>query len=302
MGISGFLYSLKQGIINIWRNKLFSMASIATMTACIFLFGLFYAIVTNFQTMVHSVEKGVAITVFFEENIPQAQIEAIGQAIALRREVSYFNYISADEAWEEYKLQYLDGDEEAAEGFGEDNPLAQSASYEVYLQDVSMQESLVDYLENLDGVREVNQSRTVARMLTDFNRLIGYVSMGIILILFAVATFLISNTVAVGIAVRREEIKIMKLIGASDFFVKAPFYVEGILIGLIGSILPMVILYILYGRLIRFITEKFNFLSNLLSFLPVADVFHTLLPIAIVLGVGIGFLGSAFTIRRHLHV
>lgn len=302
MGISGFLYSLKQGIINIWRNKLFSTASVATMTACIFLFGLFYAIVTNFQSMVRNVENGVAITVFFDENIPQAQIEAIGKAIESRYEVASYDYISADEAWETYKMQYFDGDEEAAEGFGDDNPLAQAASYEVYLKDVSMQESLVSYLESLDGVREVNESRTVARMLTDFNRLIGYVSMGVILILFAVATFLISNTVAVGISVRREEIGIMKLIGATDVFVKAPFYVEGILIGLIGSLLPMAIFYVLYGRLIAFITEKFHFLNNLLTFLPVDRVFHSLLPIATVLGVGIGFLGSAFTVRRHLHV
>ena len=139
-------------------------------------------------------------------------------------------------------------------------------------------------------------------MLTDFNRLVGYVSMGIIMILFAVATFLISNTVSVGITVRKEEIAIMKLIGASDFFVQAPFYVEGIMIGLIGSILPMFILYIMYGRLIRFITEKFSFLNNLMTFLAVDDVFRILVPVAVVLGIGIGFVGSALTIRKHLKV
>lgn len=302
MRISGIVYSLKQGIINIWRNKLFSTASIATMTACIFLFGLFYAIVTNFQSMVKNVEEGVGITVFFDEGISEAQIQAIGQAILMRPEVLDHKYKSAEEAWEEYKQLYFDGDEEAAEGFDEDNPLANCATYDVYLKDVSQQESLVAYLESLDGVRQVNQSKTVANMLTDFNRLIGYVSMGIILILFAVATFLISNTVTVGIAVRKEEIGIMKLIGASDYFVKAPFYVEGIMIGLIGSILPMLILNFMYGKLIGFISERFNFLSNLLTFLPAKEVFHTLVPVAIILGVGIGFTGSAFTIRKHLNV
>ena len=122
------------------------------------------------------------------------------------------------------------------------------------------------------------------------------------MILFAVATFLISNTVSVGITVRKEEIAIMKLIGASDFFVQAPFYVEGIMIGLIGSILPMFILYIMYGRLIRFITEKFSFLNNLMTFLAVDDVFRILVPVAVVLGIGIGFVGSALTIRKHLKV
>ncbi len=302
MRISGLLYSLKQGIINIWRNKLFSSASIATMTACIFLFGLFYAIVMNFQSMVKSVEEGVAITVLFEDGISEEQIQAIGQAIELNPDVLNHKYTSAEEAWEEFKTVYFEGDEEAAASFGDDNPLANSASYEIYLNDVSRQEELVKYLESLDGVSEVRQSETVANMLTDFNRLIAYVSMGIILILFAVATFLISNTVTVGITVRKEEIGIMKLIGASDYFVKAPFYVEGILIGLIGSILPMLILYVMYGKLINFISMKFSFLKNLLTFLSVQDVFTTLVPVAIILGMGIGFVGSVFTIRKHLNV
>lgn len=236
MRISGFFYSLRQGMINIWRNKLFSSASIATMTACIFLFGIFYSIVANFQSMVQNVEEGVAITVFFEEDVSEEQMQAIGQAIQMAPGVLDKRYVSAEEAWEEYKMVYFEGDEEAAEIYGEDNPLEKLASYEVYLRDVSEQQDLVKYLESLAGVREVKQSESLANMLADFNRLVGYVSMGIISILFAVAIFLISNTVSVGIAVRREEIAIMKLIGAADYFVKAPFYVEGIMIGLIGSV------------------------------------------------------------------
>ncbi len=301
MRISGLLYSIKQGIINIWRNKLFSTASIATMTACIFLFGLFYAIVANFQSMVRGVEEGVAITVFFDEEVSEEQIQAIGQAIAVSPGVLKQRYISADAAWEEFKDIYYE-DEEADDIYGDDNPLEKLASYEVYLQDVSEQKELVDYLESLAGVREVRQSESVANMLADFNRLVGYVSMGIIMILFAVAIFLISNTVSIGITVRKEEIAIMKLIGASDYFVKAPFYVEGIMIGLIGSILPMLIFYSIYEKLIQFVSEKFNFLSNLMTFLPVNEVFQTLLPAAVALGIGIGFIGSVLTIHKHLKV
>lgn len=302
MRISGILYSLKQGMVNIWRNKLFSTASIATMTACIFLFGLFYSVVANFQSMVQDVEEGVAITVFFEEDVTEEQIQAIGGAINMAPGVLKHQYIPADEAWEEFKMVYFEGDEDAAEMYGDDNPLENLASYEVYLRDVSEQQELVKYLESLAGVREVKQSESIANMLTDFNRLVGYVSTGIITILFAVAIFLISNTVSVGIAVRREEIAIMKLIGAADYFVKAPFYVEGIMIGLVGSILPMVILYSIYERLIRFVADKFSFLNNLMTFLSVDDVFQTLAPVAVILGIGIGFVGSGLTIRKHLKV
>ena len=302
MRISTFFYSIKQGIKNIWRNKMFSLASMATMAACIFLFGLFFAIVTNFQSMVKDAEEGVAVTVLFDDDITPQHIAEIGDRIKERPEVSAYNFKSAEDAWAEFSQIYFEGNEELAEGFGDDNPLQKSESYEIYLNDVSMQDTLVAYLENLDGVREVRRSEIVANTLSDFNRLIGYVSAGIILILLCVAVFLISNTVTVGIAVRKEEIGIMKLIGATDYFVRAPFVVEGILIGLIGSAIPLVLLYGMYSRLIVYIMEKFNFLSSLMKFLPVHTVFRTLTPIALLLGVGIGFLGSFMTIRKHLKV
>ena len=138
--------------------------------------------------------------------------------------------------------------------------------------------------------------------MSDFNKLLGYVSAAIILILLMVAVFLISNTITVGIGVRREEIAIMKLIGATDYFVRAPFVVEGVLIGLIGSVLPLLILYLMYGRVINYIVNRFVFLNHVLNFLPVSVVFKTLVPVALILGVGIGFLGSRFTIRKNLSV
>ena len=281
---------------------MFSLASIATMTACIFLFGLFYTIVTNFQSMVKDAESGVAVTVFFDEGISQDKIDEIGDLIRARAEVSDLEFVSADDAWDSFKQTYFEGNEAAAESFAGDNPLANDASYSIYMNDISMQPVLVDYLKGLDGVREVRQSEAVANTLSDFNSLIGYISVGIILILFLVAIFLISNTVTTGIAVRKDEIAIMKLIGATDYFVRAPFIVEGVMIGLIGAILPLSLLYVLYSKIIIYIGEKFSFLSKLITFVPVKEVFHTLIPAALILGVGIGFLGSRITIRKHLKV
>ncbi len=302
MRISTFFYTIRQGLKNIWKNKLFSLASIATMTACIFLFGIFYMIVTNFQSMVKEAESGVAVTVFFDEGTTQEQIDEIGQQIQARPEVAAVEYVSADDAWESFKKVYFEGNESVAESFAGDNPLVNESSYSIYMNDVSMQQSLVDYLQSLDGIRKVNQSAAVANTLTDFNKLIGYISAGIIIILLGVAVFLISNTITVGISVRREEIAIMKLIGATDYFVRAPFVVEGIVIGLIGAAIPLGILYTMYGRVIEYIGENFTFISNMMKFLPVNEVFHTLVPVALILGVGIGFIGSRITIRKHLKV
>lgn len=302
MKISTFGYTIKQGIKNIWTNKMFSIASIATMAACIFMFGMFYSIVINFQHVVKDVESGVAITVYFDDGTTQDQIDAIGQEIAMRSEVSSFNYVSAEEAWEEYKLEYFDGDEAAAASFGTDNPLAGESNYEIYMEDISQQSSLVSYLEGLDHVSRVRQSEMVANTLTDFNRLVSIVSAVIILILICVAVFLISNTVRTGIAVRKEEIGIMKVIGATDYFVRAPFIVEGILIGLIGAAIPLIILHAMYGRIIEYVANRFGFLNNLLTFLPVDTVFQILLPVGLILGVGIGYIGSRVTVRKHINV
>lgn len=302
MKISTFGYTIKQGIKNIWTNKMFSIVSIATMAACIFMFGMFYSIVINFQHVVKDVESGVAITVFFDAGTTQDQIDAIGQEIAMRPEVSSFNYVSAEEAWEEYKLEYFDGDEAAAASFGTDNPLAGESNYEIYMEDISQQSSLVSYLEGLDHVSRVRQSEMVANTLTDFNRLVSIVSAVIILILICVAVFLISNTVRTGIAVRKEEIGIMKVIGATDYFVRAPFIVEGILIGLIGAAIPLIILHAMYGRIIEYVANRFGFLNNLLTFLPVDTVFQILLPVGLILGVGIGYIGSRVTVRKHINV
>lgn len=299
MRISTFFYTLKQGIINIFRNKWFSLASVATISACLFLFGLFYAVITNFQSIVKSAEEGVSVTIFFQHGTSEEQIMEIGSKIEARDEVSKIEYTSPDQAWEYYKENWIP--EEFSDGFP-DNPLENSASYAIYMKDISQQAALVEYLNSIPEIRTVNQSELAASTLTGVNALVAYVSAGIILILLLVSVFLISNTVTIGISVRKEEISIMKYIGATDFFVRAPFVIEGILIGIFGSALPLGTIYVLYNKVVEYIGTKFSVLSGLLNFLPVNTVFSTLAPVVVTIGVGIGFLGSFITVRKHLRV
>ena len=311
MKISTLLYTIKQGFANIFRNKWYSLASIATISACLFLFGLFYSIVANFQNILKTAEEGVSVTVFFHSEwdgceshtdgqIPSEQkIEEIGQEIAKRAEVSDVQFKSADEAWATFGPDYFG--EDYAEGFPE-NPLAGEDSYEIFLSDVSMQDALVTWLQSIPEVRKVNYSEMTANTLSGLNLLIAYVSMGIIVILLAVSIFLISNTVAIGISVRSEEINIMKYIGATDFFVRAPFVLEGMLIGLIGAAVPLGLIYSLYNYALNYMVNRFMVLSGFLNFLSVDEVFHFLVPVSLGVGVGIGFLGSISTVRKHLHV
>ena len=180
MRISTFGYVGKQGVKNIWRNKMFSLASIATMSACIFLFGLFFSILVNFQYIIKSAEEGVAITVFFNDDATEEQKKEIGEQLESRDDVSEVKYVSADDAWAEFQKEYFGDNPELAEGFKDDNPLAGSDNYEVYMKTVkgdnkdliakskslsATQQDLVKFAQSLDGVRQVNKSDVVANTL-----------------------------------------------------------------------------------------------------------------------------------------
>lgn len=300
--MSTLWYGLKQGVKSIIQNKIFSLAAIGTITACLFLLGVFYSLFTNFQHMVYNAESTVGIIVFFNEDATQAQISSIGEQIKGRKEVEKVDYVSADEAWSRFKSEVLQDQQEMLTVFGNDNPLEHSASYEVYLKDVTKQSEMVSYIEGLSGVRKVNSAQDAATGFGSFNMLIGYVSISIIVLLIMVSIFLIYSAVDMGINVRKDEIAIMKLIGATDLFVRLPFIVEGIVMGLIGAAIPLAITRILYERVVSFIMEHFSTLSGWLAFVGTGEVFGVLVPLCIGIGVGIGVLGSTMSVRKHLHV
>ena len=294
-------FLLRSGVKNIGRNWMFSLASVVTMVACIFLFGIFFSIIRNVSFITQRVEERVPVTVFFDEGTSVEEIKVIGDEIAARPEVSRVEFVSADEAWKKMKETYF-GDSDAAEGFRDVNPLANSSNYRVYLNDIEMQNVFVSFVLGLEHVREVNQSEQAAVTLGNFNRVFSYISVAVIAILLVISVFLISNTVAVGIAVRKEEIGIMKYIGATDGFVRAPFVLEGIILGLVGAVIPLAVLYVAYNRTVSYILERFSLLSGSVHFIPAVQIFRILIPIGLGLGLGIGLVGSFLTTRKHLRV
>lgn len=287
---------------NIVRNIWFSLASTATISACIFLFCLFFALVANVQHMVQKAETTVGITVFFDETLPEERILEIGDIIRARSEVKEADYISAEAAWENFQKEYFKDSEELAAGFADDNPLAGSASYEIYLKDISDQSRMVSWLQTIPEIRKINYSNDTAAGLSSFNKMLGLLSVVIIGILLAVAVFLISNTISTAAAFRRDENRIMRLIGATNFMIRAPFIVEGVMIGLAGALIPLTGIYFLYRNAVVYMMEKFNILSNIIEFLPIQVVFPYMTGVAMLLGVGIGFTVSFFTIRKQLRV
>lgn len=301
-GISVFVYSVRQGMKSLRKNRMFTLASIGTIAACLFLFGLFYFVVSNFQHMIKEIETAVGVTVFFEEGISQEQVDSIGEAIRFREEVDHIEYISAEEAWAKFVRENFSDNTELVDSFGTDNPLENSASYQVFLKDISNQQEIADYINGIEGVRTVKRSDETAKNLENANLLVSYVSIAIIAILLAVSVFLINSTISTGITVRRSEIEIMRLMGASDFFIRAPFIVEGVVIGMVGALIPLVILLFSYNTIIHYIKTRFEVISGWLDFLGAAQVFQMLIPVCLLIGIGIGFLGSFVTVRKHLDV
>ncbi|MCR5619853.1 MAG: permease-like cell division protein FtsX [Lachnospiraceae bacterium] len=299
MKIRTFLYTLWQGIRNMFKNGWYSLASVATIGACLFLLGMFYSIVSNAQHILYTVEEGVSVTVFFNEDVPDASVDAFGQELLQRPEVRDVIFHSDEEIWATFGPSYFG--EDYQQGFPE-NPLKGEHNYEIFLKNVSMQDQLVAWLQSRPEVRLVRYSEVTASTLSGFNLMLVYVSAAIILILLAVSIFLISNTVRVGISVRSEEIGIMKYIGATDFFVRAPFVLEGMMIGLIGALIPLYLIYYLYDYVLNMLTTRFEMLSSMLSFLSVEEIFGVLLPVSLLIGVGMGLLGSYITVRKYLKV
>ena len=295
-------YCVKQGLVNIKRNKLYSVASIGTVAACIFLISVILAIIINVNYMEKKLEQQVGVTVFFENKTSQEKIDEIGKQIKADKRVKSIKFTSAEQAWKDFKEDYFKDDPELAQGFEKNNPLANSASYTVYLKNIKTQEKFAEDAKQIEGVRKVKHSEKAKATLTNLERLLGYVSIALIIILLGVGIFLISNTVMIGINVRKEEIKIMKLIGSTNSFVRAPFIIEGVTIGLIGSIIPLTILFIVYQNLIGLIVKKFGVFARNITFAPQGMVFAILIPVGIGIGMGIGLIGSFFSIRKHLKV
>ena len=301
-----FFYCIGQGLANTRRNILFSIASVATVSACIFLFCMFFSIIANVRSIVYTAETTVGITVFFDESADDAAKESVKQAIMDRGGVKEIVYTSAEEAWEEFKTEYFGEDaEELSEAYADDNPLADSDSYEIFLNDIEDQEAMAEYIAGLPGVRQVNYANTVVSVLKSLNKVVSILSIVIIGVLVAVSVFLISNTISVAAAFRKRENEIMRLIGATDFMIRAPFVVEGLLIGLMGALIPLAAVYYIYGRVMEYFIAWLSGLGTgfeLMGLVPLDIIFPYLAGCGLLFGAGIGFIVSFFTIRKHLRV
>jgi cell division transport system permease protein len=302
MKANALAYCFRSAFKNMFHKKLFSLASMATISACIFLFCLFFSIIVNVQNMAHQAETTIGVTVLFQEDAPQQEIDNFGEILKKRPEVKSFHYISKEEAWESFKHDYFHDNELLAQAFQDDNPLAGSQNYEIFLKNIENQNAFVDWLYSNAIVRQVNFSNVAVSAFATIEGVISALSAVIIGVLLAVSVFLISNTISVAAQFRRKENEIMKMLGATNTMIRLPFMIEGVFLGFVGALLPLAGIYVLYERATRYTMQYMVDISSLFTPVPLRIVFPWMILVAMGLGVGIGFIVSFFTIRKALRV
>ena len=292
-------YFFSEAFSGVIRNRLMSVASIGTVAACIFMIIISYCTMTNENYMLTQIEESIGISIFLEDDADADTVLALNDQLVTMEYVDSVRYISSEEALDEMKQSW--DAEDILSGFDEtNNPL--TGSFEVNLTDISHQSEVVEKIEQLDGVRKIRSSETETEFLVKLSHFLRIFGGVLILALAAISVVIITNTIKLSVFTRRTEISIMKYVGATDWFIRWPFIIEGIIIGIVGASIPIIIAWPLYNKLISIIYEQIPMIHSIVSFRFGIDIFSILLPVALIFGALLGVLGSNISLRKHLNV
>lgn len=291
MSISSFGYLLKEGMKNIWNNRMMSLASIGVLISCLVLTGSAVMLSVNVSGIVSAVEEQNVTTVFLDEGISELEAVYIGKTLEKVDNVIDAAFFPKDEAIEAYREAL--GDEVFVNMTGDGNPLPHA--YHITMEDLSKYDDTVKALLAIDGVDTISSRKDVADKLTSLNSLVTMMSFWIILALAVISLFIISNTIRMTMFSHRFEISIMKSVGATNSFVRIPFVVEGIIIGLVSAGVAIGLLAVLSNAVIPAISDILK-----LNYTPFSEVMWPIIGAFAAAGIVVGSLGSAVSIRRYL--
>ncbi|EGD52678.1 protein of unknown function DUF214 [Thermoanaerobacter ethanolicus JW 200] len=288
-------YFLKEGFSNLARNRLMTIASITSVMAAMLILGLFLVIILNVNSLTNQVESQLELKAFLKDNISEQEVSQIGNEIKTIPGVTSVVFESKEEALQKFKQQL--GDKSyLAEGLEKDNPLPQS--YIVKVKDAGLMKDISNEIKQINGVDKVSYGQDVVDKLLGIIKIIRIVGLSIILILFIISIVIISNTIKLGVFARRREINIMKYIGATDWFIRWPFLIEGVVLGLVGALLSVALLVLIYGYVLDIINNKLI----VFQLLPLEKIVGDILVYFSLIGAIIGALGSGLSIKRFLNV
>ena len=291
MSFSSFGYLIKEGFKNVWSNRMMSLASIGVLISCLVLTGSALMLTVNVSTIVDSVGDSNVTTVYLDEEVSELEAVYIGKSISAVDNITEANFYPKDEAILAYKDVL--GEEVFVNMSGDDNPLPHA--YHVVMADLSLYDDTVNKLIRIEGVDSVDSRKDVAEKLTSLNTLITMMSFWIILALAIISLFIISNTIRMTMFAHRFEISIMKSVGATNSFVRTPFVIEGVIIGLVSSGVSIAAITVLYDVVI-------NAVQNILPFqyVPFENVMWYIIIAFVAAGVIVGALGSLLSMRKYL--
>ena len=289
-------YLIGEGFRNVFKNKKSTFACLAIMCATMLIFGIFFVIGKNISNAINQIESSQAIEVFINNDATDEQIEKLGQEILEIDGVNTIQFKTKEQALNQMK-EILKSDQDILNGMYIFPP-----SYIVKLTDLNLSSQVQDEIRKLDNVKNINSSDETSAKLVSIGNTINIVTAIILVLLILISIFIIGNTIKLTVHARRKEISIMKYIGATNSFIRAPFVVEGIIIGTVASLISVLLIGLAYNMVSnRIIGSSLNNIIgfNLLSF---NELFNLIIIVYIALGIGIGILGSAMSMRRYLKV
>lgn len=294
-----FGYLLGEGFRNVFHNKKSSGASLAIMCATMLIFGLFFMIIENLNHAVETLETQQGMQVFIEKSATETQITEIGEQIRKIDGVNTVTYVSKEDALSQTKEKLKDKQALLA-GWDEDNPFR--ASYVVTLTDLKLSTQVQEEIGKIDNVADISsRDETINGLVTIANG-VRIVSAVILTLLVLISVFIIANTIKLTVHARRKEISIMKYVGATDSFIRWPFIIEGIIIGIIAALISILVLGIAYSLIANGMSSS-DLLNKMgMSLLSFSDMITLLVIVYLILGIGIGALGSTISMRKYLQV
>ena len=296
---SVFGYLIGEGFRNVTHNKKSTGASLAIMCATMLIFGLFFIIIENINYIIETIETEQGMQVFIEKEATDSQISQIGDQIKLIDGVNKITYVSKEDALNQVKERLKDKQGLIA-GWDEENPFR--ASYFVTLTDLNLSDQVQEEIKKIDNVAEISSKDTTIKGLISVANVVRVISITILVLLIIISTFIIANTIKLTVHARRKEISIMKYVGATDSFIRLPFIVEGIIIGVMAAILSLVVIGLIYNFSADAISSSIVINKMGMALLGFEDMITLLVIVYLALGIGIGSLGSTISMRKYLDV
>ncbi|OUP25265.1 permease-like cell division protein FtsX [Gemmiger sp. An194] len=299
---SSFKYLARQGLHNMINNRLMSFASVGVLTVCLIITGVAGLFTANMNSLMIYLRSQNEVVVYLDENLDETGLASVDSALRSISGLKEVNYVSKDEALDLMRESMGDKGELFDVFEGEENPFL--ANYKVVLQDVGQMEEIVPQLESISGVVDVNVPTGLSDLVVNIHKAVTVISVGLVVVLGFVSIVVISNTIRLTVFARRKEINIMKYVGATNGFIRLPFFVEGIAVGLIAGVISSAIVLGGYQLLIIYSVDFPAFWGAILNdvLLGMGQVWWKVLIAFLAFGSLIGSVGTATSIRKYLHV